>query len=182
MLKYGMSWGDHADALQIEMAMIRAGGHITLSEKRLGLGLFHHFRAMESLLFPEDDHHRWSDLILKSIIENRIVAVCGARDSGKTRTVSKWLLCDYYCHPEETLILMTSTDTRGLELRLFGDLKSLHERAKDRYPWLPGNAVDSRHAIFTDNVTDGESIRDQRKGCIGIPRSEEHTSELQSPM
>lgn len=169
VLRYGLDWPDSTSPLQVEMKFVKSGGFLEIGGKKFGSGLFFHFKAMQSLLFPEDDHHRWSDLILKSIIENRIVAVYGARDSSKTRTVSKWLLCDYYCHPEETLILMTSTDTRGLELRLFGDLKSLHERAKDRYPWLPGNAVDSRHAIFTDNVTDGESIRDQRKGCIGIP-------------
>jgi hypothetical protein len=166
---YDLDWPQNSPPIAIEMAMIKAGGYITYGNRKFGNGLFFHFKAMQSLLFPEDDHHRWSDLILKSIIENRLVAVCGARDSGKTRTVSKWLLCDYYCHPQETLILMTSTDTRGLELRLFGDLKSLHERAKNRYPALPGNVVDSRHGIFTDNVGAEESVRDMRKGIIGIP-------------
>jgi hypothetical protein len=64
---------------------------------------------------------------------------------------------------------MTSTDTRGLEMRVFGDIKSLHERAKARFPWLPGNVVDSKHGIFTDHVAAGDSVRDMRRGIIGIP-------------
>lgn len=125
------------------------------------------------MLWPEDDHHRWSDLILRNILENRITVVAGCRDSSKTRTVSKWALCDYWCWPNESLFLMTSTTSQGLEMRVFGDIKSLFERALERYPQLEGNVVDSKRGIFTDNVGDsGDDIRksrDMRKGFIGIP-------------
>lgn len=128
---------------------------------------------MQSMLWPEDDHHRWSDLILRNILENRITVVAGCRDSSKTRTVSKWALCDYWCWPDESLFLMTSTTSQGLEMRVFGDIKSLFERALERYPQLEGNVVDSKRGIFTDNVGDsGDDIRksrDMRKGFIGIP-------------
>lgn len=166
---YGLDWPGSSDQLQIELHFIGEGGYVTVQGQRFGLGLYGHFRAAMSAAWPEDDHHRWSDLILKSILENRLTVVTGSRDSGKTRTASKWALIDYYSRPNETLILMTSTDTRGLQLRVFGDIKSLHERARERFPWLPGNVVDSRYGIFTDDVTDGDSVRDMRKGIIGVP-------------
>ena len=169
MLKYGLTWQPSSDPLSIELEFIRNGGFMTVRGKKYGKGLFEHFKAAQSLCWPEDDHHRWSDLILSSILENRISVICGSRDSSKTRSVSKWALIDYWCSPTDTLILMTSTDTRGLEMRVFGDIKSLHERAKERFPWIPGNVVDSKHGIFTDNVSTGDEVRDMRRGIIGIP-------------
>jgi hypothetical protein len=63
---------------------------------------------------------------------------------------------------------------RGLELRVWGEIKMLHELALARHPWLPGYLVDSKHCITTDELEDdeaGERIksRDLRKGIIGIP-------------
>lgn len=167
---YGIPFNPRFDQLKIEMEMIRRGGTYTLQNgQKCGLGLVEHFKRMFTLCWPQDVHHRWSDLILNEIIRNRITVIMGARDSSKTRTVSKWSLCDYWCFPNDTLILMTSTDTRGLELRVFGDIKYLFESARDRYPWLAGNVVDARHGVFTDDISEDAESRDMRKGIIGIP-------------
>ena len=170
ILKYGIRFAPDTDLLEIEMEMIRRGGQWKLPDGRLaGLGTFHHFKAAQSLLWPEDDHHRWSDLILKEYLENRLIACYGSRDSSKTRSISKAALIDYWLYPEETLVLMTSTDLRGLELRVWGDVKSLHDRAINRYSWIPGNVVDSKHGIFTDRIEEGQPVRDQRRGLLCIP-------------
>jgi hypothetical protein len=120
-------------------------------------------------LWPEEYHNRWTDWMLKILITERISVFGCCQDSGKTRRVSKFILCDYFCFPDTTLILMTSTTARGLEMRVWGDIKSLWERAKERYPQLEGNPVDAKHGIFTDNLAENARIRDQRKGIIGIP-------------
>jgi hypothetical protein len=169
VLRYGLSLPDDVDLLTVELDFIRNGGYMTIQGQKVGLGLFEHFKAAMTLCWPEDDHHRWSDLILRELLANRITVVMGSRDSSKTRTVSKWALIDYWAFPNDTLILMTSTDTRGLELRVWGDIKSLHARALERFPWLPGNVADSKHGIFTDSISDGEEVRDMRRGIIGIP-------------
>lgn len=166
---YGLEWGQQLSAIGIEFRLIQAGGYLAVKGVQYGQGLFHHYRALQGHLWPEDDHHRWSDLILKEYLANRIIAVMGSRDSSKTRTISKCALCDYYLYSEEILILMTSTNIRGLELRVWGDIKSLHERAKKRLTWLPGNVADSKHGIFTDAIEDGEDVRDMRKGILCIP-------------
>lgn len=167
--KYGLSFTDQ-DSLQIEFYCIRKGGKWTAANGRqCGEGLFHHYRAAQSLMWPEDDHHRWSDLMLKTILENRITVVAGAKDSGKTHTMSKFALTDYFAFPHETLIMMSSTDIRGLELRVWGDVKDLFDRARERFQWLSGNVVDAKHGIFTDELGDNGDVRDMRKGILCIP-------------
>ena len=169
-LHYGLPFNAPVTRLQVEMKMIRYGGFCTNGEgHECGLGLVEHYRRAISLLWPEDDHHRWSNLILEHVLHERITVIMGARDTSKTRTTSKWALCDYYIFPEETLTLMTSTNIRGLELRVWGDVKSLHERACARWPDLAGNVADSKHGIFTDAIGYKEEIRDMRKGIICVP-------------
>lgn len=168
--QYGVLWPEKTHPIQIEMECIKHGGRWASPKGApCGAGLFHHYREMQSMLWPEDDHHRWSDLILQTILDQRLTVVVGARDTGKTRTASKWALCDYWCFPEETLTLMTSTDMRGLELRVWGDIKELFNRARERFPFLLGNVVDAKKGVFTDDLGGDDEARDMRKGIIGVP-------------
>lgn len=170
-LKYGNTWPADASAVEIERSCIRKGGKWIGKKtgKEYGAGLFTHYRNLETLLWPEDDHHRWSDLQLQNIIDNRITVIGGARDSGKTWGASKWALCDYWCFPQETLFLMTSTTMQGLEQRIWGTIKKLVRAARERYPQLEGSVVDAKHGLFTDDISGDAEIRDMNKGIIGIP-------------
>ena len=169
-LLYGMEWADGYSDLKIEMEFVRAGGHISgKSGKRYGEGLFHHFRRAQMLLWPDDDHHRWSDLILGEYLKNRITIVQGPKDTGKTHVWSRIALTDYWCFPSETLWLVSSTDSRGLELRVWGDIKDLFNRARERYPALAGHVLESKKGIFTDDISEEDQARDIRKGMICIP-------------
>jgi len=164
---YDLTWNHEDDNLiTVEIWMIRQGEDYL---KKQGRTLFQHYRQLQSLLWPEDDHHEWSDLMLQTILEERITVVQGGKDSSKTHTMAKFGLTDYFCFPNETLILLSSTDVRGLELRVWGDLKDLFKRAKAVWPEAPGNAVDSLHGIFSDEVGDEVQIRDMRKGMLCIP-------------
>jgi len=170
--RYNWQWPPDFTDLEIEFQAIRFNGYWRPSKDAQwsGAGLFHHYKRAQELLWPQgEDHHRWSDLILKTILENRVTAIQGARDSGKTHCMSRYAITDYFVFPEETLILISSTDLRGLQLRVWGDIKDLWQRAKDVYDWLPGNPVDSKHGIFTDSIGEEASIRDIRKGIICIP-------------
>src|SRR4030095_9875249 len=116
VLKYGLEWDAPINPLKVELQMIRHGGRFEMGGNTYGEGLFYHYREAESIAWPEDDHHRWSDLLLSTILNERITVVQGARDTGKTRGLSKFALIDYWAFPNDTLILMSSTDVRGLEL------------------------------------------------------------------
>lgn len=168
--KYNAQWDSEIDPVDIERECIRKGGSWKWPNgSESGEGLFHHFKALESLLWPEDYHNRWTDWMLEILLTERICVFMGSKDSGKTRRVSKWALMDYWCFPHETLIVMTSTTAQGLELRVWGDIKSLWQRARELHPHLEGNPVDAKHGLFTDDLSDQAEIRDMRKGIIGVP-------------
>lgn len=166
--KYGLDWPVEMDPLQIEFDMIRAGGIRTFSGVKYGLGLFEHFLAARRLVWPERYEHRWTRLIYEEIIKNVVLILMGAASTGKTATAAEWVLLDYWCHPNNTLALVTTTTIEKLESNIFGEIKSLWEKGKERFPWLAGNIVDHKHAIWTDNIEDG-SVRDRRKGIMGKP-------------
>lgn len=168
--KYGLQWEPLLSDVEIERYMIQHGGRWDREGVTVGEGLFHHYKSLQTLLWPEDDHHRWSDLILTEILNNTITCILGPKDSGKTRcALAKFGLTDYFCFPNNTLTLISSTDVRGLELRVWGDLKTLFQRAKARADWLPGHLIDSKHAICTQNLQE-EEVRDMRKGIVCFPK------------
>lgn len=168
--KYGLKWPASTHALQIEMAMIRKGGKFKVDEKEYGEGLVHHYEQMRRIIWPELDSHRWHDLIIKEIRRPnaKVTVLMGPGSSSKTHEGACNYLMEYYCFPNETCLLVSSTDLRGLELRVWGEIKSLHERAKNRFDFIPGNLIDSKHAIATDDIEEDE-VRDLRRGAIGIP-------------
>ena len=166
-VKYNFNWKDDRDDLSIEFFFMQKGEEWC---KAHGRSLFFHYREAQSLLWSDEDHHRWSDLILEETLKNDITVLMGAKDSGKTHGMTKYGLTDYFCFPDNTLIIVSSTDIRSLEGRVWGDIKQMFIRAKERYPWLPGHVLDSKHAICTDDLNDEDVVaRDMRKGILCVP-------------
>lgn len=95
--------------------------------------------------------------------------------TGKTHSAAWIYLCDYLCHPDDTVVLVSSTDIRGLKLRVWGEITMLWSMAVERFDYLPGHLLDSKLAITTDRLLDDDGdiddrrVRDMRKGIIGIP-------------
>jgi hypothetical protein len=141
------------------------------------MGLPFHYERMRRILWPklDGDHNgqRWHTLCKNEILKNKVTVLMGPGSSGKTHEASWIYLCEYFCFPEETCVLVSSTDIRGLRLRVWGEMTMLWEKAIERCPRLPGYILDSRIAITTDRLEDGDfsdrSVRDMRKGIIGIP-------------
>lgn len=152
------------------MACIRKGGKwVGKSGQDCGAGLFEHYRNLQDMIWPHLDRHRWSDLCLREQAQNKVTVLMGAASCGKTHEAAKFALCYYYIWPNDTIVLISSTDLRGLELRIWGEIKMLHEQALTRQPALPGELLESKHAITTDTIDEDGDIRDLRKGIIGIP-------------
>lgn len=166
--KYHAFWPEDATDLEIEMACIKQGGFWEIDGRKCGAGLPHHYEAMRHILWPWLDDHRWNALCRDTILANKVTVLMGSGGSGKTHTPSWLFLCFYFCHPNNTAILVSSTDLRGLELRVWGEIKKLYQFATENYPNLAGHLIESKHAISTDNI-DEEKARDLRKGIIGVP-------------
>src|SRR6266550_7897066 len=172
IVRYGSGWPGQATDLEIEFAAIRLGGRWKdRNGKSCGAGLFAHFKAAQTLLWPEDDHQRWSDLGLQSIVDNDITVFLGPGDSGKTEIMAKWALIDWWSSPSNGLFIISSTDVRGFELRIWGRLKGLFNRARERYEeLLPGNVLESMHAITPDAIDrGGTKARLIDRGLICVP-------------
>lgn len=171
MTKYGTAWPDNSSPLEIEFACIRRGGRWVSSEGYVcGEGLYQHYLNAWLMLWPEDDHHRWAELGLKRIAEHEINVFMGPGDSNKTFLISKFVMCDYWADPLKTLWLVSSTDRRGAELRIWGKIKEFFNRAKERFPWLLGRVLESKGCITPDEISeDGELARLLTRGIIFIP-------------
>jgi hypothetical protein len=175
--RYGLKFTNPKDDLDIEMECIRRGGRFPVRNTMGGMGLPFHYERMRRILWPklDGDHNgqRWHTLCKNEILKNKVTVLMGPGSSGKTHEASWIYLCEYFCFPEETCVLVSSTDIRGLRLRVWGEMTMLWEKAIERCPRLPGYILDSRIAITTDRLEDGDfsdrSARDMRKGIIGIP-------------
>lgn len=176
VVQYGIRFEGQYDLLEIEMHMIRKSGkwNDPKSKKSLGNGLEFHYEQMRKLLWPYMDEHRWHCLCRDEILKNKVTVLMGPGSSGKTNA-SAWIyLCEYFCFPNETLLMVSSTGMRELRMRIWGEISSLWQQAKDRYPYLAGYLLDSRVAITTDKLEDKvvdeeRRVRDMRKGIVGIP-------------
>lgn len=163
--------------LLAEMEAIRRGGKWTgKGGQAFGLGLVQHFKNACDIIWPWIDWHRWTELCNKEIRRPgaKVTVLMGPGSGGKTNIAGWEYLLEYYVNPHNTLVMISSTDMRGLELRVWGEIKMLHERAIERFPWLPGYLIDSKHCITTDRLDEDEAAeglrtRDLRKGVIGIP-------------
>lgn len=166
--RYGARWPSDAHPLKIEMACIRAGGKWEKDGKQCGMGKAYHFEEMRKIIWPKLDDHRWHALCRDEMCKNKVCVLMGSGGTGKTHSAAWLFLCDYWVFPNDTIVMVSTTDLRGLELRVFGEIKKLFEQAKEMFPWLSGNIIESKHAIATDDI-DEDGVRDLRKGIIGIP-------------
>lgn len=162
--KYGYKWDAELTDLEIEMGCIR---------HNVGKGLSFHYEQMRRLLWPRLDTHRWHELCRDEICKNKVTVLMGPKSSAKTHEAAWYGLCKWFSDPENTCILVSSTDIRGLKLRIWGEITGLWQEALERFDFLPGHVLDSRIAITFESLIDGDlddrSVRDMRKAIVGIP-------------
>lgn len=94
--------------------------------------------------------------------------------SGKTHEAAWIALCLWLCDPENTCVLVSSTDMRGLRLRVWGEITTLWQKAIERFDYLPGHMLDSKLAITAGALDeDGDEsdrvVRNFRAAIIGVP-------------
>lgn len=167
---YGLFWDEFLNDAFIEIYMIQNGGKVQRKDGSFsGNGLAFHYKQLQQLLWPKKVWHKWNELLLEEFVRNRIIGILGPAASGKTREASDFMLTDYYCFSDCTTILVSSTEREMLEMRAWGEIKRAHKIAKDRFDWLPGNLIESRQRIVTDDKSSDVEGRDFRNGIVGVP-------------
>jgi hypothetical protein len=158
--KYGHVWGDEVSDAQIEQWSIQQGG--------LKEGLVFHFKEYWKLLWPEDSQTWWTDLILKTVLENQFTSLVGPASSWKTGTVSRIALMDWSCFADCTTVLQSSTTMNELRQRIYAETTKMWHSAKILHPWFPGHPIDSKCVITYSNISE-ELARDLRDSIVGVP-------------
>src|SRR5687768_6598104 len=167
--KYGADWPADLKPIEIEMQCLQLGGKWQKRDGSwAGMGNYHHFKALDKLLWPKAKWHRWDELLLRTFVDHRVVGVMGPADSGKSNRMARWALLNYFVWDDEISILVSSTDMRGLELRIWGEIKKYWRLAKKLHPQIPGHILEARMMITTEGLAD-EEARDFRNGIVGIP-------------
>lgn len=166
MRLYGLDW-PYSDPVDVEIECIRLGGKWQQAGRWWGEGLFHHYKALQSLLWPWKKWDPWGELILKELLRNRLVVMVGPANATKTHSVASYMLTRYIVYPRANCNLVSSTDSRSLELRVWGEIKKLWNESNQRYPDTPGRLVESRQMLVTD--VEGDKATDYRNGIIGVP-------------
>ena len=167
MVLYGAKWSTDRQ-IEIELECIRRGGSWTNRQGvHCGRGLLYHYRALQTCIAPWKKWDKWSTLILERFIANRMTILTGPASSTKTHNMAFYGLCRYLLKPEGQCVLISSTDSRSLELKIWGELKKLWSQCCSIWPDTPGRIIESRQMIVTD-ISSSEAT-DYRNGITAIP-------------
>jgi hypothetical protein len=159
---------DYPDlAIQFD-AIVRGGRWVNQAGQNCGEGLFEHFIRARALIWPDRYRHEWTDLLYHSFIENDICIMMGAASTQKTSHAAEYVLLRYWMAPKNTLVVVSTIDMDKLDTGVFGEIKMLWEKGRDRWPWLSGHLLEHRRFISSDSIEEGD-VRDFRRGCIGRP-------------
>lgn len=167
MIAYKQNWPDGTNLLQIDFWALRQKDSFL---KSIGTSRLDVYLNIHSKLWPEDIQHRWFVRGLKAIVEHEVVVLMGCSDSGKSYLMYTHAIMDFFVFPTTSLALVSSTDGRSLEIRLWGRMKEYFNRAKDRFPWLDGFVLDAQKVITSQEIDDdGERGRTLTSGIICVP-------------
>jgi hypothetical protein len=167
--RYNLFWPWSQSDLEIEMDCYVQGGRWRKANGQMaGEGLEFHFKKAISILWPEINWNHWSNMQIRLYLQYRIIGQMGPASCGKTFLPSACVLMDYYCFPNCTTVLVSSTTRESLEMRVLGEIKKLHRAAKGRYWWIPGNLIEGRQRIVTDDRSIAAEGRDFRNGLVGV--------------
>lgn len=171
--RYGHNWPENTRLIDIIFYLIRKDDSYLKSK---GISRADIYKEGASIVWPHLDWHRWTDICNSEIRrpDAKVTVIMGAGSTGKT-CISGWeYLLEYYASPHDTLVLISSTDLSSLEGRVWGEIKMMHELAKEKFPDFPGYLLDSKHCITTDKLERDEyeeesKTRDLRKGVMCVP-------------
>lgn len=165
--KYGLTWPDGTRDLDAAFYMLRQTNEFITKQGTTRAELY---LEAHRILWPEDDQHRWLKLGLTRIVENQVTVLMGSASSAKTHTMSVHALITFFVHPTNSFGMISSTDARALENKVWGRIKNLYNRAKYRFKDLPGHVLDAMKAITARQIDeDNEFARELNSGLVCIP-------------
>lgn len=171
--KWNLWWPPTVDPLSMHRDMIRHGGQWKKQDGELaGEGLFYHYRGFQEIAWPEKVWEKgpfknyWAEKCLEVYLSHQYIGVLGCAASSKSDSFGSNVLTDWYCWPDCTTVLVSSTDLKSLELRIWGMIKRYHKSAKARHGWLPGQLIEGKQMLILDPKTECTDGRDFKNGIL----------------
>jgi len=173
--KYNLWWPPNSDPLSVEMHMIRLGGKWAKKDGEMaGEGLENHFRRFQEIAWPDKIWRKglfvnhWADKCLETYLNNTYIGVMGCAAAGKSDSFGGNVLTDWYCHSNCTTVLVSSTDLKSLEIRIWGMIKKYHKQAKALHNWIPGYLIEGKQMLILDPRSEAGEGRDFKNGIIAV--------------
>jgi hypothetical protein len=168
--KYGGWWLSTMHPLAIEIECIRRGGQWKNDKgEEIGNGLFFHYQEAQKIAFPSKAWHKWNKLALEMFLQHQYIGELGCAAAGKSDAAASDMLMDWYCFPECTTVLISSTDLDSLEIRAWGMIKRYHREAKELFSWLPGHLIEGKRRIINSRREEFSEGRDFKNGLMAVP-------------
>lgn len=175
-LKYALWWQPNVPPASIELDMIRHGGKWQKKKdgEWAGEGLFFHYRRFQELTWPDKLWKRgpfvnhWAEKCLEVYLAHKYIGVMGCAASGKSDSFGGNGLTDWYAFPDCTTMLVSSTDLKSLELRIWGMVKRYHKAAKSLHDWLPGYLIEGKQMLILDPRIEAADGRDFKNGIMAV--------------
>lgn len=174
--KYNLWWQPTVDPLAMELDMIRHGGKWTTNKgETAGEGLFFHFRKFQELAWPGKVWQKgpfvnyWAEKCLEVYLNYKYIGGMGCAASGKSDSFGGNVLTDWYAWADCTTVLVSSTDLKSLELRIWGMIKRYHKEAKSLHQWLPGYLIEGKQMLILDPREEAANDgRDFKNGIAAV--------------
>ena len=172
---YGLFWPNNSDPVSVELHCISKGGKWKNSKgEEVGAGLFHHYKRFQELVWPQKLWKKgpfvnhWAEACLETYINNKYIGAMGCAGSSKSDSFGSNVLTDWYAFPWCTTVLVSSTDLKSLELRIWGMIKRYHRSAKDMRSWLPGHLIEGKQMLVEASNKECSDGRDFKNGIIAV--------------
>lgn len=173
--RYNLFWPNSKDPLAIELDMIRHGGQWTKQNGEIaGNGLFYHYRRFQEIAWPEKIWEKgpfknhWAEKCLEVYLNYTYIGAMGCAGSGKSDSFGGNVLTDWYAHSDCTTVLVSSTDLKSLELRIWGMIKKYHKAVKSARRWIPGYLIEGKQMLTLNPREEADAGRDFKNGIIAV--------------
>ena len=173
--KYNLWWPASKDPIALELDMITHGGQWTKGDgEKAGEGLAFHYRKFQELIWVDRIWQSgpfvnfWAEKCLETYLNHTYIGVMGCAASGKSDSFGCNLLTDWYAHCSCTTGIVTSTDLKSLELRIWGMIKKYHRSARYKRSWIPGHLIEGKQMLILDEKSEFTEGRDFKNGIVAV--------------
>lgn len=181
--KYGVKISRPLTACQLEMFCFL---HHWPTD-RGGIGRYRHFKTFAKMIWPDLDWNPWLADQIRELCNDetavkegdtyiKTVAMTGAAGAGKSFSAALFASGWWRCAPDESTVIVCSTQKDMLRKRVWDPISNLHVSAVDprskkthqvgrlidsrtKIVWDDGTRSDDKHGIFGLAVASGETLK-----------------------